>query len=248
MVVTAKRILSPIVEAIVLLVSEAPLVAPLVPRIMPVVATKMAVSLEMSVIMETEVVEVIVTEKYAKPIANVMGNAVETMLEIPMWMLPDGAIARLGQGIIRQAPAYSPCGKYLVFGSDIGVWWYDISTMTPTALWDTDRGLFQLSHFLRMASGLLLVMETVSSRYGMCSEVFAFPKWSEMKRRDLIIWFPASSFHLTVNFLLSPVDVTISYTSGTLKQENRSQNFTTIPITGGFLFYYALLLSLRMAT
>ena len=147
MVVAAKRILSPIVKAIVLLVSKAPLVAPLVPRIMPVVATKMAVSLEMSVIMETEVVEVIVTEKYAKPIANVMGNAVETMLEIPMWMLPDGAIARLGQGIIRQAPAYSPCGKYLVFGSDIGVWWYDISTMTPTALWDTDRGFISVVSF-----------------------------------------------------------------------------------------------------
>ena len=33
--------------------------------------------------------------------------------DITTWELPDGAIARLGQGIIRRDPAYSPCGSAL---------------------------------------------------------------------------------------------------------------------------------------
>ena len=67
--------------------------------------------------------------------------------DITAWELPDRAIARLGQGIIRRDPAYSPCGKRLVFGSDIGVWWYDISTMSPIALWDTERGFISAVSF-----------------------------------------------------------------------------------------------------
>lgn len=60
--------------------------------------------------------------------------------KFPMWMLPQSAITRIGQGGIVQDPAYSHDGKHLVFASKIGIWWYDISTMMPTALWDTDRG------------------------------------------------------------------------------------------------------------
>ena len=36
--------------------------------------------------------------------------------DITTWELPDGAIARLGQGIIMRAPAYSPCGMLKVQG------------------------------------------------------------------------------------------------------------------------------------
>ena len=65
--------------------------------------------------------------------------------DITTWELPEGAIARLGQGdmmadITPQPIAPSPDGKYLVIGNRIGVWWYDLSTMTPVALWDTGRG------------------------------------------------------------------------------------------------------------
>lgn len=63
------------------------------------------------------------------------------------WELPEGAIARLGKGTVRRDPAYSPCGKYVVFASDIGVWWYDISTMSPVDLWDTDRGYISAVSF-----------------------------------------------------------------------------------------------------
>ena len=65
--------------------------------------------------------------------------------DIRTWALPESAIARLGQGdmmadITPQPIAPSPDGKYLVIGNRIGVWWYDLSTMTPVALWDTGRG------------------------------------------------------------------------------------------------------------
>ena len=65
--------------------------------------------------------------------------------DITTWELPEGATARLGQGemmadITPQPIAPSPDGRYLAIGNRIGVWWYDLSTMTPVALWDTGRG------------------------------------------------------------------------------------------------------------
>ena len=41
--------------------------------------------------------------------------------------LPEGAIARLGKGIINEI-AYSPNGKYLAVASSIGIWIYDMET------------------------------------------------------------------------------------------------------------------------
>ncbi|MDE0637409.1 MAG: WD40 repeat domain-containing protein [Candidatus Poribacteria bacterium] len=64
--------------------------------------------------------------------------------DITTWELPDSAISRLGQGGIMSDIAYSLDGKHFVFGSTIGVWWYDLSTITPIALWDTDRGIISV--------------------------------------------------------------------------------------------------------
>ena len=60
--------------------------------------------------------------------------------DVTTWELPDDAITRLGQGGIMGDIIHSPDGKHFVVPSSIGVWWYNISTMTPTALMDTDRG------------------------------------------------------------------------------------------------------------
>ena len=62
------------------------------------------------------------------------------------WALPEGAIARLGKGIHRTGPhldsvALSPDGTYFAAGTGMGLWFYDVSTMTPIALWETERGL-----------------------------------------------------------------------------------------------------------
>ena len=56
------------------------------------------------------------------------------------WALPEGAIARFGKGSheeIALAPDYS----YFAVGNRLGIWWYDIATMTPIALWDKDQGM-----------------------------------------------------------------------------------------------------------
>ena len=56
------------------------------------------------------------------------------------WGLPEGAIARLGRGKISDL-AFSPDGESLAITTTIGVWIYEIATMEPIALWETERGL-----------------------------------------------------------------------------------------------------------
>lgn len=74
-----------------------------------------------------------------------MGDMVEDQgrdvnIDIPTWVLPEGAIVRLGRGRVRDL-AFSPDGKTLAVGSYIGVWLYDMSTMSPFTLLDTARGV-----------------------------------------------------------------------------------------------------------
>ena len=63
------------------------------------------------------------------------------------WALPEGAIARLGRGWIRNSMAFSPDGTHLVVATDIGCWWYDLATMDHHALWETERGMVSAISF-----------------------------------------------------------------------------------------------------
>ena len=56
------------------------------------------------------------------------------------WALPDGATSRFGHGSMM-AMAVSPDGAYLAAATKIGLWWYDLATMQPVALWGTERGM-----------------------------------------------------------------------------------------------------------
>ena len=68
--------------------------------------------------------------------------------DITTWKLPENAIARLAQGRgIMENIAPAPDGRYYAVGSCIGVWWYDVSIMTPIALWDTARGYISAVSF-----------------------------------------------------------------------------------------------------
>lgn len=60
--------------------------------------------------------------------------------EVAKWALPEGAIARLGQGIV-QALAFFADGQHLAVGTRVGLYLYQMKTMTPVALSDTERGL-----------------------------------------------------------------------------------------------------------
>lgn len=58
------------------------------------------------------------------------------------WSLPEGAIARLGKGSVNQGDIkVSPDGTYFAVGTLMGLWWYDVSSMSPISLWETKRGM-----------------------------------------------------------------------------------------------------------
>ncbi len=59
--------------------------------------------------------------------------------DVAKWALPEGAIARLGRGSLRDM-AFSPDGQYFAVGTNIGLWLYELPTLCPIALWETDRG------------------------------------------------------------------------------------------------------------
>ena len=60
--------------------------------------------------------------------------------EVAKWALPEGAIARLGRGSVRDM-AFSPDGQYFAVASAIGLWLYELPTLSSIALWDTERGM-----------------------------------------------------------------------------------------------------------
>ena len=66
--------------------------------------------------------------------------------DITTWALPENAIARLGRGRVRDV-AFSPDGVHLVVATDIGLWWYELATMQPVALWETERGMVSAVSF-----------------------------------------------------------------------------------------------------
>ncbi|MCG9130902.1 hypothetical protein J5I95_04380 [Candidatus Poribacteria bacterium] len=58
------------------------------------------------------------------------------------WALPKGAIARFGKGSVDQGDVkVSPDGTYFAVGTLMGLWWYDVASMSPISLWETKRGM-----------------------------------------------------------------------------------------------------------
>ena len=62
------------------------------------------------------------------------------------WGLPHGAIARLGKGRDSKV-ALSPNSKYFAVGTLMGLWWYEMSSKSPIALWETERGMISTLDF-----------------------------------------------------------------------------------------------------
>lgn len=67
---------------------------------------------------------------------------IESMVgdDVTTWALPDGAVARLGRGWVIDI-AFSPDKRYLAVGTWVGLWLYDLETLSPVALWETERGM-----------------------------------------------------------------------------------------------------------
>ena len=66
--------------------------------------------------------------------------------DVTTWALPENAIARLGRGSVKDV-AFSPDGVHLAAATDIGLWWYELATMQPVALWETERGMVSAVSF-----------------------------------------------------------------------------------------------------
>ncbi len=73
-------------------------------------------------------------------------QGVDIKANVNTWALPEGAIARFGEGTVSEM-AFSPDRKYLVVGTYIGLWWYEVASMTPIALWETERGMISALDF-----------------------------------------------------------------------------------------------------
>ncbi len=72
----------------------------------------------------------------------------QTNSDITTWALPEGAIGRLGRGIINDATV-APNKKSLAVATRVGVWMYELGTIHPATLLETKRGIINnvaLSH------------------------------------------------------------------------------------------------------
>ena len=72
-----------------------------------------------------------------KSVISVLSGAEE---DATTWALPDGAIARLGRGC-EPDMMFSPDGRSLTIGTALGIWLYDLATLSPIALWETEQGM-----------------------------------------------------------------------------------------------------------
>ena len=60
--------------------------------------------------------------------------------DVTTWALPEGATARLGRGSVGTIWHSHQMDSTSQLGAWIGLWLYELPTLTPIALWDTERG------------------------------------------------------------------------------------------------------------
>ena len=99
-------------------------------------------------------------------------NVVPDDSEGTTWALPEGAIARLGKGNFRAAKP-SPSGAYFAVATGIGLWWYEMSSKSPIALWETERGMISAVDFSQNGEWIAIanydgVIKVVDIQSGEC--------------------------------------------------------------------------------
>ena len=129
-------------------------------------------------------------------------NLVPGDTEGTTWALPEGAIARLGKSNIRGVKL-SPNGTYFAVATGIGLWWYEMSSKPPIALWETERGLISAVDFSQNGEWIAVanydgIIKVLDAQSGECL--------AQMKRMEEhnIYWHiafsPDSKWIATANF------------------------------------------------
>ena len=96
----------------------------------------------------------------------------QTNSDITTWALPEGAVSRLGRGIINDITV-APNKKSLAVATRVGVWMYELGTIHPATLLETKRGIIgnvALSHDGKWVAtsntdGIIKVTEIETQKY-----------------------------------------------------------------------------------
>ena len=129
--------------------------------------------------------------------------------DVTTWELPDGAIARFGQGWGLDVE-FSHDAAYFSVATKIGFWLYDTETLVPRTLWGTERGMMNVATFSHDSrwiatgdqDGILKVWDTQN---GQCV------KRTDWGGTENVMSFFMPTFHRTINISLFPVlDIVLS--------------------------------------
>ena len=78
------------------------------------------------------------------------------------WALPEGAIARFGKGKVDHGNVkVSPDGTYFAVGTGMGLWWYDVPSMSPISLWEAKRGMVNSIDFSHDGKWIIITSDGI---------------------------------------------------------------------------------------
>ena len=88
------------------------------------------------------------------------------------WALPKGAIARFGKGKHCNI-GLSPNSTYFAVGTTMGLWWYEMSSKSPIALWETERGMISALDFSQNGERIVVanydgIIKVLNAQSGEC--------------------------------------------------------------------------------
>lgn len=151
----------------------------------------------------------------SQPLTHALRPVEDT--DVTTWKLPEGAIARVGQGLIF-GMAFSPDNALLAVGTRVGVWMYALNTMQPVTLFETERGMISnvvLSPDGKLvatsnADGIIKVREietqqrvaNIQGWHGGTSRLAFSPDSQYIAAsghgdRDIYVWCPKTGQHVT---------------------------------------------------
>ena len=124
------------------------------------------------------------------------------------WALPEAAIARFGKGYVTQGDAkLSPDGTFFAIGTFMGLWWYDVSSMSPIALWETKRGMVNSIDFSQDGKWIIIytsdgIIKVLDIQSGACvTQIEGQNAFAELACSSNSKWFATAAGNGVVKVL-----------------------------------------------